>query len=367
MEAEKQKFVPGSKVLAYHGPLVYEAKVVKYHQQGSEVVEVEEDKSEPLHKNKIPAFLLEVNAYFLHYKGWNPKWDEWVSSERIIEFNNDNLGLSRELRHARKKTVERLDSGKEAKAEAAEQKSKRGRRKDSSEASTRKPESSRHQQKSREPSSRETSSKEHASKEHTSKEHQKPLKEHPRSAGPTGPGRKRQKLDHRSGYEVMLPFSPRLKCVMVDDWELITKDRKLVDPGSTTSVAILLKQYLEWKRPQQSEELTRTTAEAVSGLRVLFDQTFGLDLLYKFERLQYSELLRTRKNLEPSSVYGVEHLLRLLITLPGRVAQTAMDAVSVNIMMGQMRDLVAYIDENMGEIGSSYMNVSSQYDRVARA
>ncbi|OBA20934.1 MRG-domain-containing protein [Metschnikowia bicuspidata var. bicuspidata NRRL YB-4993] len=326
-----QNFIPGSKVLAYHGPLVYEAKVLKYHKEGLELVDVEEEKSEPLDKNKIPGFLLDKNAYFLHYKGWNPKWDEWVSSERIIEFNDDNLGLSRELRNARKKTVERLDSGKEAKAEAAEQKSRRGRRKNApTEAST---------------------------------NHSGPSKD---QSKPNSNGRKRQKTEPHAGYEVMLPFSPRLKCVMVDDWELITKDRKLVNLETVTPVLTILKEYYEWKRAGQSIELTRTTEEALSGLKILFDQTFGLDLLYKFERLQYSELFRTRKNFEPSNVYGCEHLLRLIITLPGRVSQTVMDAMSVNIMMGQMSDLLEYIDANMATLGSSYMNVSSQYDRVAR-
>lgn len=331
--AEKHKFAPGTRVLAYHGPLVYEAKVVKYHEEGLDFVEVEEEKNEPLSKNKIPGFLLDRNAYFLHYKGWNPKWDEWVSSERIIEYNNDNLGLSRELRNARKKPVERLDSGKEAKAEAAEQKIRRGRKKESSaDAPARKP----------------------------SIEH---IKEQPRL---NGTGRKRQKTESQSGYEVMLPFSPKLKCVMVDDWEMITKDRKLVNLETTTPVAKILQEYYEWKAPQQTEDLSATTNEALGGLKVLFDQTFGLDILYKFERLQYSEVLRTRKNVEPSSVYGIEHLLRLLITLPGRVAHTAMDAISINVMMGQMLELLEYFDENMATLGSSYMNVSSQYDRVAR-
>ena len=330
METDHRNFVPGSRVLAYHGPLVYEAKVLKYHEVGLAVVDVEEDKSEPLAKNKIPAFLLDKNAYFLHYKGWNPKWDEWVSSERIIEFNNDNLGLSRELRNARKKTVERLDLGKEAKAEAAEQKIRRGKKKDSSEALKRSLDASRELSRS------------------------------------NGTSRKRHKTETRSGYEIMLPFSPKLKCIMVDDWEIVTKDRKVIDPETTTPVADILQKYLEWKSARQSDELSRTTNEAVSGLKVLFDETFGVDLLYKFERLQYSELLRTRKSACASAIYGVEHLLRLLISLPGRVAQTTMDAVSVNIMMSQMSQLLDYIDENMATLGSSYMNVSSQYDRVAR-
>ena len=49
-------FCDGEKVLCFHGPLIYEAKINK--------VEIKEDGQ---HK------------YFIHYHGWNKNWDEWAS------------------------------------------------------------------------------------------------------------------------------------------------------------------------------------------------------------------------------------------------------------------------------------------------
>lgn len=28
--------------------------------------------------------------YFVHYKGWKNKWDEWVNNDRILAVNADN-------------------------------------------------------------------------------------------------------------------------------------------------------------------------------------------------------------------------------------------------------------------------------------
>ena len=49
------RFVEGEKVLCFHGPLIYEAKIQK--------VEFKDDQTK----------------YFIHYMGWNKNWDEWVS------------------------------------------------------------------------------------------------------------------------------------------------------------------------------------------------------------------------------------------------------------------------------------------------
>lgn len=327
MGEEHEVFRPGANVLAYHGPLVYEAKVLKYHEKSKLFVEVGEDKSELLDMNRIPGFLFDKNAYFLHYKGWNNKWDEWVSSERVLEFNDDNLGLSRELRNARKKTIDRLDSGREVEAEVAEKKAKRGKKRAGA------------------PNGQSADSAEN---------------------GKSGPGRKKQKSDAKHGYEVMIPFKPRLKSILVDDWELVTKDRKLVNLETIVSVERILDEYSQWRKTIEEAETHRSTEEAMNGLRLYFDSTLSVDLLYRFERLQYSNLLTLEPTMVPSQRYGLEHLLRLLVTLPARLSQVRMDTISINILLSHVKRLLGFLDENLDIFGSSYMNTSPQYDRIAR-
>ncbi|KAK1323899.1 hypothetical protein QJS10_CPA02g00378 [Acorus calamus] len=71
--SESGLFSEGEKVYAYHGPLIYEAKVQK----------VEFRKGEW--------------KYFVHYLGWNKNWDEWVIKDRLLKFNKENAQKKKAL------------------------------------------------------------------------------------------------------------------------------------------------------------------------------------------------------------------------------------------------------------------------------
>lgn len=329
---EGDKYRPGSLVLAYHGPLVYEAKVLKYREKGKQFVEIGDGKSEPLLANRIPKFLADDDTYFLHYKGWSLKWDEWVSTERILELNDANLGLSRELRNARKNAIERLDSSKDSDLEGKGSSDRKRKGKDSPES--------------------------------------QPLAKSSSMNGASEPkingvGRKRSRNDNRNSYDIMIPLRPQLKTLLVDDWEFMTKDHKLVDLEKATPVTKILDSFYTYKTTVAKDDALEVTREAIDGLRVFFDQSLTLSLLYRYERLQYSDLLEENPNMRASDIYGLEHLLRLLTILPAQISMTTMDAVSVNVMMAEMKALLEYLDDNLDSFVSSYMNTSPAYDRIA--
>jgi len=89
-------FNVGDKVLAYHGPLMYAAKIIEVDVQGSEP------------------------RYFIHYDGWKRKWDEWVAGDRLQEDSPENQErlkqLSNEARQAKKTAA--AAPAKRAKTEA---------------------------------------------------------------------------------------------------------------------------------------------------------------------------------------------------------------------------------------------------------
>lgn len=66
-------FKENERVLAYHGPLLYEAKVQR--------IENHEDEW----------------RYFVHYLGWNKNWDEWVANDRLLELTEENVRKQQEL------------------------------------------------------------------------------------------------------------------------------------------------------------------------------------------------------------------------------------------------------------------------------
>lgn len=289
-------FEVGGKVLAYHGLLIYEAKICKRYTPGQDV-ETEQG-PEPA---KIPDWLAEGHAYFLHYKGWNSKWDEWVPRDRIMEINEELLQLQKDVKLARKRMPVVVPKKKTP---------------------------------------------------------EKVVKKDSRSKKP-------QNSDKKRRFEVSVPMSPRLMSFLVDDWEFITKDRKVVQVPTKMSVTKIVEDYWKANKRLQPED-RNVLREYLDGLVVYFNQSLGLILLYRSERLQYLNLLK-QGPVVPADTYGIEHLLRLFSALPGLVAETGMDNVSLTVMGAQLHAMMEWIEDNLAAYANEYDTVTPSYDRLSRS
>jgi hypothetical protein len=65
-------------VLAYHGPLIYQAQVL-----------------DRCAKDALEG-TLKLKLYLLHYTGWNSHWDEWVAESRVLKDTQANVALQKE-------------------------------------------------------------------------------------------------------------------------------------------------------------------------------------------------------------------------------------------------------------------------------
>eukprot|EP00047_Mylnosiga_fluctuans_P022747 m.125234 g.125234 ORF g.125234 m.125234 type:complete len:287 (+) comp9371_c1_seq4:305-1165(+) len=97
MAAPAIHYAAEERVLCYHGPQMYDAKI-KETRVG------------------VSASGAKEAQYFVHYANWNKSWDEWVNDSRLMRYNEANLQKQKELAAAsknknpgskRKKTDER--------------------------------------------------------------------------------------------------------------------------------------------------------------------------------------------------------------------------------------------------------------------
>jgi mortality factor 4-like protein 1 len=106
-------FQENEKVLCFHGPMIYEAKVLK--------------------QEKKP----ESDYFFVHYSGnlfsitnlgWKKTWDEWVPEARILKLSEENLKKQADLMESAQVAKSKSKSAADKKPEADKEKNKKRRR-----------------------------------------------------------------------------------------------------------------------------------------------------------------------------------------------------------------------------------------------
>ena len=193
-----------------------------------------------------------IQLYLVHYKDWSDHWDEWVPESRVLKDNEDSRAMMKE----RMKDFQRAHKRKQKAVEAA-----------------------------------------------------------------SGAQAKKQKGGESAADETLcadlrdslrLPHGMKLK--LIEDWERITREKKVVPLPCKPSLADLLEDFQTSKAKRSSHE--RLYGEVCDGLRAWFNQALPTILLYQYERRQHREIKEQHPKTPPADIYGAEHLLRLFVKLP---------------------------------------------------
>ncbi|XP_056881346.1 mortality factor 4-like protein 1 isoform X3 [Takifugu flavidus] len=271
----KPKFQEGERVLCFHGPLLYEAKCVKINIKEKQI------------------------KYFIHYSGWNKNWDEWVPESRVLKYVDSNLAKQKELQKANQ------DHYVEGKM--------RGLAPSKKMAAV--------QQKNVDLKVKKAKQKTPGPGEGTSS-----------GETPQGPRKKRARVDptvesstiimcvqeemFANRVEVKVKIPEELKPWLVDDWDLVTRQKQLFHLPAKKNIETVLEDYANYKKSKgNSDNKEYAVNEVVAGIREYFNVMLGTQLLYKFERPQYAEVLTEHPEMPMSQVYGAPHLLRLFVSL----------------------------------------------------
>ncbi|KAK6461147.1 MRG-domain-containing protein [Scheffersomyces coipomensis] len=339
-------FKPNSTVYAYHGPLIYESKVLKVYDFKQDKIINHEFKREQFKENlKFNRELFKVNqqdGYFLHYQGWNSKWDEWVNSDRILEFNDMNKFKKTELDQLnKKKKVSNvvINGGVSTGISTGNNNNNNG----SSSGSKRK-----------EGSEGLTGSNGNSNGSNSKKQ---------KTSTPAN-------VKNKGNPTIQLDFNIKLKYILINDWEFITKDKKILDLPSKAPISKILQDYKSFREPSLDSHQQQILSEILLGLELYFNKSLSLILLYKYENLQYLNFLKQdliSKDKIQSKVYGYEHLLRLLISLPGLISESLIDTISLNVLIDELNELLKFLTNNMNDYINEYNNTSPQYDSLARS
>nr|CAH8876514.1 unnamed protein product [Trichobilharzia regenti] len=354
------KYEKGEKLLCFHGPLMYEAKCLD--------VKVKEDGV----------------IYFVHYQGWNKSWDEWVTEKRMFKYNEEGLRKKQELER-------QMKSGKVKVLRKSELKSQSLPPPEVLEdvERTLKPGQVKEEEGPPKAKNIKTSRKIDARVPVDMKETEDtkpPIKccedSNASSTPPVTVTSRRRKsrvssvlksLENEDGLSqprlsMLLP--PCLKSWLTDDWDLITRQARLYELPASQPICNILSDFLESSearmiKSESTREINNYTSESentqlntnvpidpgvrrefVAGIQHLFNLTIGSHLLYKFERLQYAELLKQHTGKRMSDIYGSIHLLRLFVKLRDMVSFVRFDDHSLPMLEGLVAEFLQFLKQN---------------------
>lgn len=360
-------FEIGGKCLAYHGPMLYGAKILRVWEPASgkvlmmedgQVVTVEDEGEEGV--EKVPQELVDKECYFVHYQGWKSTWDEWIGLDRIHEYNEENLALKKSLVE-QARSAKRLQQEQQKKKKAGGPGPGRRSKYDVAKGAV-----------SGKKAGTATNGVGATTAGPVGGSEDKAARTWSQSGAAGAAGSSASQF---TAPRIVLHIPVKLKSLLVDDWEYVTKDKRICQlPSPTATVDQALGSYeLAMSKKLESPALQSQLAEYCSGLRLYFERTLPILLLYRLERLQLDEVLKKQKfkDVPFCKIYGPIHLLRLLSVLPELMTTTTTDSQSCQLIVKQTESLlewlVTHIDDlfDLQNSRNYYVNTSSQYEGVA--
>lgn len=265
------------------------------------------------------------NKCFIHYNGWNKSWDEWVEEDRVLKYNESNLQKQKDLKKQHGK--DRSKKGKITKP---------------------KPE------------------KESAEKRKIATEPQ---------AVPVEQKKRRIKADltveneesFLSKVEVKIDIPLELQPVLVDDWDLINRQKQLYHLPARKSVEEILADYMKFYEKEKGSDSLSTIVEMVEGIKEYFNVMLGSQLLYKFERPQYGEIMENNPERTMSQLYGPPHFLRFFVRMGAMLTYTNLNEKNMKVLIAHFDELLSYIRSNSASLfhTDEYEVAPAEYHRKA--
>ncbi|CAI2165214.1 5267_t:CDS:2 [Funneliformis geosporum] len=232
--------------------------------------------------------------YHVHYKGWNKKWDEWVPESRLLKKTQENIDMYMMPRKhfimepSEHDLIDNIDNNK------------RRSKEDESDSE--------------------------------------------------GCGDKKNPKLRSKRIRLSVDISIEEKVRMVDEWQWVTKNQLIIHPmPREKTVDDILKEFLDWylERLRERNKITKQqeldVEDDVEDFKEFFNEALPVNLLYRFERQQFVELVEKYPELSYSSIYGAEHLMRLIVKIPDLVFSVQMKEEKAEEIQVLIKEMIEFI------------------------
>ncbi|XP_032758225.1 mortality factor 4-like protein 1 [Rattus rattus] len=129
-----------------------------------------------------------------------------------------------------------------------------------------------------------------------------------------------------------------LKPGLMDDWDLITRQKQFFNLPAKKNVDCILEDYANYKKSHGGNTDNKYAVnEVVAWVNEFFNVMLSTQLLYKFEKPQNAGILASHPDAPMSHVYGAPHLLKLFVQIGVMLAYTPLDEKSLALLLNYLQ------------------------------
>ncbi|XP_036595730.1 mortality factor 4-like protein 2 [Trichosurus vulpecula] len=149
------------------------------------------------------------------------------------------------------------------------------------------------------------------------------------------------------GFEVQVNLPKCLRSLLVQDWELVIRGKKLCDLPAKVSIDAILSEYAIFPMNCHTRDKKYVVCGLVDVLKEYFNAILSTQLLYDFERPQYDELVVSYPSSQMCELYGGVHLLCLFQQLGPMLTCTSLDDSSLMVLLSHLEDFLEYLARDL--------------------
>lgn len=153
--------------------------------------------------------------------------------------------------------------------------------------------------------------------------------------------------DQHYQAKLQLTFPKALKDVLVEDYRHCMERKNAYELPAKRSVDTIINDFVQHERQSCNSEEVQIFESVFNGVKEYFNALLWKVLLYPTEKSSCESYLKKNKDVQASSVFGLEHLLRFFVKLPQFLSRLGIGDAGCEVIREKILSFFTWIEQKL--------------------